>query len=83
MKLLRRIQDLAENGIAHPWKAGETILLSVLVLCLGIVVGLVLDIETGRHESNVFLLPAIVLAAGVGGFVPGLVLTAIAVHAAI
>lgn len=79
MKLLRRIQDLAENGIAHPWKAGETILLSVLVLCLGIVVGLVLDMETGRHESSVFLMPAIVLAAGLGGFIPGLVLTAIAV----
>ena len=39
MKLLRRIQYLAENGIANPWKAGETILLSVLILCLGIVVG--------------------------------------------
>ena len=79
MKLLRGVQNLAERGIANPWKAGESILLSVLVLALGAGIGLIFDLESGRHESNVFLLPAIVLAAGLGGLVPGVVLTTLAV----
>lgn len=81
MKLLRSIQRLAEHGISRPWNASETIALCLMILSVGAIIGYAFDVQTGRHESNVFLIPAIVLAAGLGGFIPGLVLTIIAVAA--
>lgn len=79
MKLLKNIRSLADDGLSNPWKAGEAVALAIAVLVVGALAGFAFDAHSGRHESNVFLIPAIVLAAGLGGLIPGLILTALAV----
>lgn len=78
MRLLSSVRKLAEVGISRPWSAGRAILFSSLFLGLGVMTGVALDYSDGKHELNVFLLPSIVLAAGLGGFVPGLLMTLLA-----
>lgn len=78
MKLLARVTKLAEVGISRPWPAGRAIGFSSIFLALGALIGIILDFADGNHELNVFLLPAIVLAAGLGGFIPGVFMTVMA-----
>lgn len=79
MGLLARITKLAEIGISRPWSGVRAMVFSSMFLALGVLIGFVFDYTDGRHELNVFLLPAIVLAAGLGGFVPGLLMTLLAI----
>lgn len=81
MGLLTQIGLLAERGISRPWSAGRAIAFSSLFLAAGLATGFALDFSDGQHELNVFLLPSIVLAAGLGGFLPGLLMTLIAIGA--
>lgn len=81
MKLLARMTKLAEIGISRPWSGARAIAFSSLFLAVGIVSGIAFDFSDGKHELNVFLLPSIVLAAGLGGFVPGVLMTVLALLA--
>lgn len=79
MRLLARVTKLAEVGISRPWSAERAIAFSSMFLALGILAGTALS--NGQLELNVFLLPSIVLAAGLGGFLPGLLMTVLAIMA--
>lgn len=79
MRLLATVAKLAEVGISQPWSAPRAIVFAGLFLILGIVIGLAFGLSSDNHDHSVFLLPAIVLAAGLGGFFPGIVLTVLAV----
>lgn len=79
MELLARVTKLAEVGISRPWSAGRAVAFSSMFLVLGALTGIALGLSHGRAELNVFLLPSIVLAAGLGGFFPGLLMTILAI----
>lgn len=79
MRLLATVAKMAEVGISKPWSAGRAIMFASLFLVLGAMIGLAFALSSDNHDHSVFLLPAIVLAAGLGGFSPGIVLTIIAV----
>jgi two-component system sensor kinase FixL len=79
LDLISRVAKLAEVGISRPWSARRAIAFSSLFLAMGAAVGVPLGVSLERPELNVFLLPSIVLAAGLGGFFPGLLMTVLAI----